>query len=157
MRSIILAAGLLAAAPAFAQTTPAATKPAAPSAVDTRGAALIGQLETFRDKEMFRLADTVRGVTFKALDEKSWTFTVDPGKTYRLVAMCDENCEGVELAAEDANEADLGHDFGKDPVAMIDLKPGVAGSKLMATLFPAACAKDECLAAIALFEVLKPR
>lgn len=152
MRCFILAAGLL-AAPAFAQTTPAA----APASLDARATAMIGQLETFRDKETFKLVDKVRAFTFKAVDEKPFDFILDPAKTYRVLSLCDEHCDGVDLAAEDANEADVGRDFGQDPVAWVDLKPGAAGSKLTATVFPGACKQGECLVAVALFEVLKPR
>lgn len=118
--------------------------------------AALAETEIFQDKETFRLVGQPKAVSFKNDDEETvFLFTIDPGKDYRLLGYCDDYCDGVDMFAETANGDHIGKDQGDEPVAEIDVAPNASGSKVKASLYPGYCARDTCIAAVALFEVLQ--
>jgi hypothetical protein len=152
-----LIVGLIAgpAAPALAQQAPV-TAPA-PAAV---ARTMIEQMETFRDKETFRLVGEVRGFSFSNASEEEgypFDFAIDPKKDYRLVAICDDYCD-LDLVAENASGDEMGADRRGDFVAHVDVEPNKSGSKVRAKVFPGNCTRrgaESCVAGLALFEVLQ--
>jgi hypothetical protein len=143
----------------FAAITTAATLPPA-SAQDAslvaKARAILAETETFQEKATFRLVGQPKAVSFKNNDEETeFLFTIDPKKDYRLLGYCDDYCDGVDMFAETANGDDIGKDQRDDSVAEVDVAPNASGSKVKASLYPGYCARDTCIAAVALFEVLQ--
>ncbi|MDP3738110.1 MAG: hypothetical protein Q8R02_12015 [Hyphomonadaceae bacterium] len=145
----------------FAAITMAAVAMAPPASAQgasliDRARAALAETETFQDKETFRLVGQPKAITFKNNDEETeFLFTIDPKKDYRLLGYCDDYCDGVDMFAETANGDDIGKDQGDEPTAEIDVAPNASGSKVKASLYPGYCARDTCIAAVALFEVLQ--
>jgi hypothetical protein len=143
----------------FAAITTASALPSAAAqdaSLVAKARAILAETETFREKATFRLVGQPKAVSFKNNDkETEFLFTIDPKKDYRLLGYCDENCDGVDMFAETANGDDIGKDQRDDSVSEIDVAPNSSGSKVKAILHPGYCARETCIAAVALFEVLQ--
>lgn len=149
----LLAANVLATGAAMAQTGRVAN----PDALTTaRGSRIISELEIASAKDEYRLVGQVRSVAFGAGKEKEQVFTIPlaSGKNFKLVAACDDNCDGVDLKAEREDHT-TASDISDEPVAMVDIKSTGSASSVTATVMFGKCAKDPCVAAVALFEKKK--
>lgn len=153
MRVLLFAAALF-AAPAFAQTTPAQTpgaKPSPEAMTVARGSRVISELEIANSPQDYRLVGQVRSSAFNNGDkERAFSLPVANGKTYKLVAACDENCDGLDMKAQKP-EGPVDADITDNPVALIDIAPGPA-TTVAATVILGKCSRDPCVAALALFE-----
>jgi hypothetical protein len=128
----------------------------AQESVVAKARAVLTETETFQDKETYRLVGQPKAVSFKNNDEETeFLFTIDPKKDYRLLGYCDDFCDGVDMFAATASGENIGKDQGDESVAEIDVAPNASGSKVKATLYPGYCARDTCIAGVALFEVLQ--
>jgi hypothetical protein len=139
-------------------TTAAAVPPASAqdASLVAKARAILAETETFQEKATFRLVGQPKAVSFKNNDDETeFLFTIDPKKDYRLLGYCDDYCDGVDMFAETANGDDIGKDQRDDSVAEVDVAPNASGSKVKASLYPGYCARDTCIAAVALFEVLQ--
>jgi hypothetical protein len=151
--------GLIAALTAPAMAQQAATPAAAPTPA-AAARTMIEQMETFRDKETFRLVGEVKGFAFSNASEDEgypFDFAIDPKKDYRLVAICDDYCD-LDLVAENASGDEVGADRRGDFVAHVDVEPNKSGAKVKAKVFPGNCTRrgaESCVAGLALFEVLQ--
>jgi hypothetical protein len=142
----------------FAVIATAAAMPAAAqdASLVAKARAILAETETFQDKTTFRLVGQPKAISFKNNDEETeFLFTIDPKKDYRLLGYCDDYCDGVDMFAETANGDDIGKDQRDDSVAEVDVAPNASGSKVKATIYPGYCARENCIAAVALFEVLQ--
>jgi hypothetical protein len=153
MRGLLSTGFFAAIAAAIATPSPASAQDAN---LVAEARASLAETETFQDKETFRLVGQPKAISFKNNDEETeFLFTIDPGKDYRLLGYCDDSCDGVDMFAGTANGDHIGKDQGDEPIAEIDVPPNASGSKVKATLYPGYCARDTCIAAVALFEVLQ--
>lgn len=151
---------LLVSGLAIAICAPSMAQQAAAPAPVAVGRAMIEQMETFRDKETFRLVGDVREIAFSNASEEEgypFDFAIDPRKDYRLVAICDDYCD-LDLVAENADGDEVGADRRGDFVAHVDVEPNKSGRQVKAKVFPGNCTRrgtERCVAGLALFEVLQ--
>lgn len=149
----LLAAAIaaLAAGAALAQTAKPAPTPDAMTVA--RGSRIISELEIASAKDDYRLVGQVRSVAFSPGKEKEQAFVLSlaQGKTYKLVAACDDDCDGLDMKAE-RDDHTMASDISPEPVAMIDISSTGTASSVTATVIFGKCAKDPCVAALALFE-----
>jgi hypothetical protein len=138
MRQAALLALLLASAPAFAQAEPDPKMVQLVQDHADEGAKLVGEIKTGK------LADG---------DLATFSFTIEPGKTYWVYGVCDQaKCDDLDLEGKNAKGFVLDNDTTKkdaDPVLVISDK---VATKLNVTVMMEDCRAKTCAFGIGLYE-----
>jgi hypothetical protein len=82
-----------------------------------------------------------------------FVFTIDPAKSYRVLGVCDLNCDDLEIAVSDSATGEILHeDEERDSFPVIDIDPGAA-RRIDISVTMADCSDSECIFAAGLYRV----
>jgi hypothetical protein len=94
-------------------------------------------------------------IVFDEIEEgesATYTFKLNPRKSYFVYAACDDDCSDIDLFGEDNDGDVVDLDDEDDDIPLLLVLPGESGRSLTVTLDMAACDTDVCVYAIGLYE-----
>ena len=97
----------------------------------------------------------VGDIVFDEIEEgesATYTFKLNPRKSYFVYGACDDDCSDIDLFGEDSNGDVVDLDDEDDDIPLLHVMPGESGRSLTVTLDMAACETDVCVYAIGLYE-----
>ncbi len=97
----------------------------------------------------------VGDIVFDEIEEgesATYTFKLNPRKSYFVYGACDDDCSDIDLFGEDSNGDVVDLDDEDDDIPLLLVLPGESGRSLTVTLDMTACETDVCVYAIGLYE-----
>lgn len=97
----------------------------------------------------------VGDIVFDEIEEgesATYTFKLNPRKSYFVYGACDDDCSDIDLFGEDSDGDVVDLDDEDDDIPLLLVLPGESGRSLTVTLDMAACETDVCVYAIGLYE-----
>ncbi|MET0181456.1 MAG: hypothetical protein ABW199_01075 [Caulobacterales bacterium] len=79
-----------------------------------------------------------------------WPLQLQAGVTYRVFAVCDNDCSDVDLEVYDPSGAFVGRDISTTDIPYVEVTPTAAG-QYMARIWLAACESEPCYVAARLY------
>lgn len=86
-------------------------------------------------------------------ESATYTFNINPRKSYFVYGACDDDCSDIDLTGQDSDGELVDFDEEEDDIPLLIIMPGDTGRKLTVTLDMAACETDVCVYGIGLYEV----
>ena len=90
----------------------------------------------------------------KQQDKRSvekFTVNFDSGKTYFVVAVCDRDCDDVDIQVRDASGHVIAEDTGKDDKPIVQIDPDYDGPHEVRVAIPGCSAARYCHIGVAVF------
>lgn len=85
-------------------------------------------------------------------ESATYTFKINPRKSYFVYGACDDDCSDIDLFGEDSDGDVVDLDDEDDDIPLLLVLPGESGRSLTVTLDMAACDTDVCVYGIGLYE-----
>lgn len=85
-------------------------------------------------------------------NQTSVTVHIDPSKMYIVYGACDDDCDDLDLVAEDSDGEEVDSDQQSDDAPMMLIYPGAAGDELTIWATMNSCSADACVLAVAVYE-----
>ena len=86
-------------------------------------------------------------------ESATYTFNINPRKSYFVYGACDDDCYDIDLLGEDRDGDLVALDDDDDDIPLLIIMPGETGRSLTVTLDMAGCDTDVCVYGIGLYEV----
>lgn len=86
-------------------------------------------------------------------ESATYTFNINPRKSYFVYGACDDDCYDIDLLGEDRDGDLVDLDDEDDDIPLLIILPGETGRSLTVTLDMAGCDTDVCVYGIGLYEV----
>lgn len=86
-------------------------------------------------------------------ESATYTFNINPRKSYFVYGACDDDCYDIDLLGEDRDGELVDLDDEDDDIPLLIIMPGETGRSLTVTLDMAGCDTDVCVYGIGLYEV----
>lgn len=106
--------------------------------------------EAFANSVGYDLTDEL---IFSSLDDgesESFTIDVDGGKDYRMIALCDEDCDDIDIYLEDTNGNVLDEDISLNDAPIVSLT-AKGESRYVLRVRMYSCSLEPCYFAIGVF------
>lgn len=137
MGAVVGAALLLVMGAAYAQETTSDHVSHAVKALAQKNETLVGSVETAEIGE----------------DEISeFVFPIDPGKTYYILGVCDDDCSDIDLEAFNAAGASVGEDASPTELPQIHIPAGKSGAEIHVIVTMVTCNAEICVTGVGLFQ-----
>ncbi len=85
-------------------------------------------------------------------ESATYTFNINPRKSYFVYGACDDDCYDIDLFGENDDGELVDLDEEDDDIPLLIILPGDSGRKLTVTLDMAGCDTDVCVYGIGLYE-----
>ena len=120
----------------------------------------LAQVKAQLDQIKLRVGDSwgdeweeTHGPKFDALndgDSDSFNFTLEEGKTYRVVSVCDADCSDLDLTLYDESDDQISKDTETDDLPIVEVSPSRTGRfRLEVEMY--SCRSSPCLYGISIF------
>lgn len=106
--------------------------------------------ETVLDSEGFARSHDYKYDSLRNNDNDQFTLKLDSKMEYKIVAVCDADCDDLDLALFDENGNEIDSDAGKDSNPMVEASPKWTGEFTLKVSM-ASCSRAPCALGVAVF------
>jgi hypothetical protein len=77
-------------------------------------------------------------------DTDAWTFTMEGGTQYKVMAACDNDCGDIDLHILDDDGNEVASDVSTDDVPIVNVTPGKGGGRFTVKVTMYECNSEPC-------------